>query len=363
MNRLRGGNLQDMSKWYLAAAYYMAGQKGIADELTKGLNTNVRDYREMGNTYGSTLRDKAIILEMLTILDRREKAGDIIKEISKAMKTGYWLSTQEVAYSLMAVAKFGKWKKDELIQFEYQVNNGEWVKVSTKNPLYQVPIDLAKAGKGNVKVKSATQAPLYGCLVMRGVPPPGEETFENNELELQVVYKDMQGNEIEVDELEQGTDFVAEITVKNISEVHERLDELALNAMFPSGWQIYNSRMTGTQFEGRTSVPDYLDIRDDRAYYYFDLETYNDYYANTSEETDSEQEEGEGEGESYNDEDYDYRSYGNQRIFRIALNASFNGKFYLPQIFCAAMYDNAVYAGVTGKWIKIVDKQKAVAAK
>jgi uncharacterized protein YfaS (alpha-2-macroglobulin family) len=252
----------------------------------------------------------------------------------------------------MAIAKFAKTPVGGHFDFEYQINDQEWKKVSSQNPIYQIPVNVQKTIKGSIKIRNASKQ-LFGSMAIGGVPPAGKESAASSRLELNVTYKDMKGEEIDVTELQQGTDFVAEIVVSNAAGNGERLDELALHAMFPAGWQIYNSRMTGVQFEGKTSTPDYLDIRDDRAFYYFDLEGY-DYYGGDSEESEGDESEESSEDESA------YTSYGNKRIFRIALNASFNGKFYLPQIYCLAMYDNSVYAGVTGRWIKVVGKQRQV---
>jgi uncharacterized protein YfaS (alpha-2-macroglobulin family) len=355
MNRLKGNpKLGLMAKWYLSTAYFISGQKGAANELAKALTVKIDDYRELGNTYGSDFRDKAMILEALSIMNKNDKAGTLVQDLSKTLSGNEWLSTQETAFALMAIAKFSNLQANEPFDFEYQINDQEWKKVSTKNPIHQIPIGVSKTTKGSVKVKNTTRQ-LYGCMITGGIPPAGKEEVSENRMTMEINYKDMKGEAIDITNLEQGTDFVAEIIVTNPSEEGQRLDELALNAMFPAGWQIYNSRMTGVQFEGKTSTPDYLDIRDDRALYYFDLEPYTDY--------EGEYTEGDGDGESDGESEEDeesYSSYGNKRTFRIALNASFNGKFYMPQIYCSAMYDNSVYAGVAGQWIKVTSKQRSV---
>jgi uncharacterized protein YfaS (alpha-2-macroglobulin family) len=351
MNRLKGNaKLGLMAKWYLSAAYFISGQKGAANELSKALTIKVDNYRELGHTYGSTFRDQAMILETLSIMNKNEKVGTLVQDLSRVLSSDNWLSTQETAFGLMAIAKFAKLRGNEPFEFEYQINDQEWKKVSSKNPIYEIPVNINKVTKGSIKIKSISK-PLFGCMITGGIAPPGKESTSSSKMNMEIRYKDMKGEDINIEELEQGTDFVAEITVENPSKDGEKLDELALHAMFPAGWQIYNSRMTGMQFEGKTSTPDYLDIRDDRAFYYFDLEPY-DYYEREYNEED--------ENDESSEEESAYNSYGNKRIFRIALNASFNGKFYLPQIYCSAMYDNSVYAGVEGKWIKVVGKQRSV---
>jgi len=354
MNRLKGhANLGLMTRWYLATSYFISGQKGAASEISKGLALKVGDYRELGNTYGSDYRDHAMIVEALVAMNEYGRVGTLVHDLANGLSGDQWLSTQETAFSLMAIAKFAKLSVRDPFEFEYQVNNEEWKKVSSGVALSQIRINATTAPKGSIKIKNASRN-LFACMVTGGIPAAGKEEPDNSQLELEVNYKSINGEVIDVTSLEQGTDFVAEIIVTNPVQDGRRLDELALHAMFPSGWQIYNSRMTGIQFEGKTSTPDYLDIRDDRAFYYFDLEGY-DYDGEYYEEDYSEKDDSES-----SEDERSYDSYGKRRIFRIALNASFNGKFYLPQIYCSAMYDKSVYAGVAGKWITVREKQKTV---
>jgi uncharacterized protein YfaS (alpha-2-macroglobulin family) len=159
---------------------------------------------------------------------------------------------------------------------------------------------------------------------------------------MEVRYLDKNGVQIDPASLEQGTEFVAEFKVTNPDGV-KRLDAMALTAMFPSGWEIHNPRMSGEEFAVKSSVPEYMDIRDDRVYYYFDLERngykggrYYNYATNTYEELDN----------------------PDSKTFRVALNASYEGTFYLPSIYCEAMYENTIHATQKGKWVKVV-KSKA----
>ncbi len=42
------------------------------------------------------------------------------------------------------------------------------------------------------------------------------------------------------------------------------------------------------------------------------------------------------------------------KTFRILLNASYLGKYYLPGVQAEAMYDNDYIARTKGEWIKVV---------
>jgi alpha-2-macroglobulin len=74
MNRLREQTgMPATASWMLAAAYVKAGQPEAAKKLIEKLPVQVKPYQEMAYSYGSDLRDKAIILETLLLLNDRVK--------------------------------------------------------------------------------------------------------------------------------------------------------------------------------------------------------------------------------------------------------------------------------------------------
>ena len=42
------------------------------------------------------------------------------------------------------------------------------------------------------------------------------------------------------------------------------------------------------------------------------------------------------------------------KTFRIQLNATYQGKFYLPTVESEAMYDNTINARQPGKWVEVI---------
>jgi uncharacterized protein YfaS (alpha-2-macroglobulin family) len=44
---------------------------------------------------------------------------------------------------------------------------------------------------------------------------------------------------------------------------------------------------------------------------------------------------------------------GKTVIYRIELNASYEGKYYMPAVKCEAMYERSIYAIEKGKWIEV----------
>jgi uncharacterized protein YfaS (alpha-2-macroglobulin family) len=107
MNRLREQrDLDSKAGWRLAAAYWYAGQRDTARSMMRGLSIPSDSYRELSDTFGSTLRDKAMILETLILLEDPGRTRPLFEELSEALSADTWLSTQETAYALIAMVPY-----------------------------------------------------------------------------------------------------------------------------------------------------------------------------------------------------------------------------------------------------------------
>lgn len=317
MNRLKElKGLSTAARWKLAGAYALAGQPEAARALIKHSPTQITSYRELSNTYGTELRDEAIILEVLNLTGEKLKAAAMAVEISRTLSSDNWLSTQETAYSLIALADYAGEGTSKGLQFDYNLNSGKTQAVQTQKPISQTKLMESDLKKGFAEVSNRTNAPLYVRMIMNGIPESGYETETKSNLGLTVRYTDLKGNSINPEKIKQGTDLVAEVTVTHPGE-RRKYEQLALAQLFPSGWEIHNARFFESGSNKRAPAIDYQDIRDDRVYTYFSL------------------------------------SPNETKIFRIQLNAAYLGSYYLPAVSCEAMYDRSIYAREKGKWIQV----------
>ncbi len=277
MNRLKAdNNLNLTGKWRLAAAYHLAGQSEVAQSIIQGNDVYIATSGMDSYTYGSADRDNAMILEAMSIMGKRTEALTIMKHISGSLSDGRWMSTQTTAYCLLAMVKYmGEEGTSKNMKFKYNIN-GKVDQLTTTSPLKQIDIDVSNGQSGNITVDNLGDGIMFARLVMAGVPLQGEETAGQSGLRMDVVYTDMEGNALDVTKLEQGTDFLAAVTIANTNE-KQSLQDLALTQIFPSGWEIHNSRMDEVESLHTQSTPDYLDIRDDRVYTYFGLSRYSNY--------------------------------------------------------------------------------------
>jgi len=326
MNQLREQkNLSIAARWRLAAAYHIAGQPAIAKSMVANISTKIQPYSEMYYSYGNSERDQAMIIEVLSLMGNRTKAAPLVKDLSAIMSSDKWMSTQTTAYALIAVSKFlnnsGSYSG---LDFEYKNSDGQIISVSSSKPVSIINLNLkGSSNKGKINIKNKGKGMLYARIIMKGIPEPGKENESSSNMKMLVNFTSLNGSKIDPSEIEQGTDFIAEVTILNPG-LRGNYSQLALTQIFPSGWEIHNTRMD--LFDGRinSAAANYIDIRDDRVNTYFHLN------ANQS------------------------------KTFRIMLNASYSGRYYLPAFYCEAMYDNTINSRVRGQWVQVIPYRSPV---
>ena len=315
MNRLREfSELSNEAKWRLAAAYALAGQKEASTNVSSTANINFTTPKYNYYTYGSVDRNRAMALETM-ILTKNPKARELSEYTAKDLSSNQWMSTQTTAYSLLAMAKMVEANGGKAMKLEYTLN-GKTETIDTKSAIAQRDLPI-KDGKNSFSFKNNLDNVVYISVLNSGKLPLGTEIAEQRGLSISVVYKDLKGNTITIDKLQQGQDFVATVTVSNLKD--ENVNDIALTQIFPSGWEIVNTRFTAFG-DTTTSQARYTDIRDDRVNFYFDLNKKGKYSTKT---------------------------------FNVMLNASYLGTYYLPGIQAEAMYDNDYLVRTKGRWIEV----------
>ncbi|WP_370477537.1 alpha-2-macroglobulin family protein [Tamlana flava] len=315
MNRLREfSEISNEAKWRLAAAYALAGQKEASEAISKTANINFQPSKYSYYTFGSVDRNLAMALETM-VLTKNSKVRELAESIAKDLSSNRWMSTQTTAYGLLAMAKMVQANGGKALKVDYSIN-GKQETIHTKNAIAQRNINVID-GNNSVSIKNANGNLVYVRVLNSGKLPIGEEINEQRGLSVSVSYIDLKGNKINASKLQQGQDFVAKVTVRNLKD--EPAKDVALTQIFPSGWEIVNTRFTNF---GNTIVSqaDYTDIRDDRVNFYFDLPA---------------------------------KGKHSTKTFNVMLNASYLGTYYLYGVQAEAMYDNDYFVRTKGQWITV----------
>lgn len=313
MNRLRESNhMTNEAKWRLAAAYALAGKKEVAKDIANTANTDFSTYRYDYYNYGSPIRNQAMALETMVILED-DQQRELAVSLAKKMYERDWMNTQETSYSLLSMAKMLRKAGGKDLDLTI-AQDGETQTVKTKNALAEINLK-ADDKENSFKIVNHKDNVVYASLYQEGQPQLGKEIASKKNLSLKTAFFDGDGKVLDVSKIRQGTEIEARVSVTNTSGNNVKV--VALTQVFPSGWEIVNTRFTDSKQGGISGEADYTDIRDDRVHFYFDLK---------SKET---------------------------QTFKVKLNASYLGKYYLPGTFAEGMYDRDFYAQEKGKWIEI----------
>ena len=245
MNRLRESSaLPLVARWQLAAAYQLTGIRDAANELVRGRTRDVKHDGSNDPTFGSTLRNQAIVLASLVSLDRNVESETVVHELSRQLASDRWHSTQSVAYSLLALARFAGGAELGAPSFELRLGNGGPARVQLEAPVHTQALTSISDGGTAMVVNNTSDRPLYANVTIRGIPEPGAEQASASGLRLSVRYQDLDGNRVDIRRAGQGLDFVVEVSVTNTSGAP--LENLALTQVLPSGWEILNTRLDET---------------------------------------------------------------------------------------------------------------------
>lgn len=242
----------------------------------------------------------------------------MVRELSEVLSRDRWMSTQTTAYSLMAIALFTENNKPKDGMKASYVYIGKTVDIKSAKAIEL--IDLKVNGtqkKVDVEIKNAGESYLFVRLIATGIPLAGNEVSKSDNIYMDVVYRNAANEVINIENIEQGTDFSVEVTVSNPG-MRGNYEELALSQIFPSGWEIHNQRMDMNYSGNEGNLFNYQDIRDDRVYTYFDLRK------------------------------------NKSKTIKINLHAAYVGEYYMPAVHIEAMYDATISALKKGKLVKVV---------
>ena len=314
MNRMKEQTgLSIQAKWRLAAAYALTGKMKPAEELVYNVETTVNPYSSMNQIYGSSDRDEAMILETLILMNRERDALQQAKVVSKNLSQEDWFSTQSTAFALMAMGRLAE-KLSGTLDFVWSWNDKQQPAVKSAKAVFEKEIATTPKS-GTVSVKNQGKGALSVDLITRTQLLNDTLPAISDNLRIDIRYANLNGTPLSVNDIIQGTDFMAITSISNISGTSDYTN-LALTHIIPSGWEIYNERMVAPETENvaadgsgqSVSKYSYQDIRDDRVLTYFNLRR------------------------------------GETKVFTVRLQATYAGNFILPAVQCEAMYDVNVQA-------------------
>jgi uncharacterized protein YfaS (alpha-2-macroglobulin family) len=301
MNRFRDfPSILRSAKFRLAAAYALAGIGDAAAALIKGLSVEVESYQGMLEyTYGTPLRDRAVVLDALIALGDTDRALPVYNRIAEELSAARWYSTQDLGTCLAAALPYAMLAgRGEVPLLGVSAAGGTWTReLRLDKPMARLDPPRPDLGDSLVAVENKGRSPVFARLIARGTPAMGDEKAVSRGLSLELSYTGMNGESVDPDKLESGSDFIVQASIYK-----------------PRGEDYYYEERKPEK-KSTVDVYDYQDVKDDRVLTYFSMEP------------------------------------GDQKIFKIYVNKTYAGRFYLPATSVEAMYDNRWQGISPGRWL------------
>lgn len=310
MNRFKELDMRyDLTKALTAAAFAQTGKTSIAQNLLPVVEdgTMMSDYY---TSFGSRTRDLALLtyVQMLCDVDQSTVQNNI-NSVCRMISGDRWMDTQSTAFSLFVLGKYAEKMGLNKTNLSATVKvNGEERTLNTN--MASVGYGFTpKLGSNSVEIKNNSDQKMIANLFTKTSVPEYDMNESGNFINMTVSYSDKNGNPVNLTNLTAGTDLRVQMTVTNPSEY--QVTELALSYYLPSGWELVNDRLSGdmTGNEGAK----HIDLRDDRAYFYFDL------------------------------------SPRSKKTFTLKANATYEGNYMIPAIRCEDMYNAEIFYQVPAR--------------
>ncbi|MCL2261196.1 MAG: MG2 domain-containing protein [Fibromonadales bacterium] len=316
MNLMKENNLENLdwlSKHLLAGAYHVSGKESIAKQVLEFNGPALSNYRESSGSYGSSLRDQALAALVLAKMNRFKEALDIYQILAKDWNSRSWWSTQESAFALLAFSALREKFSGGDVEVQY---NNKKVIVKANKP---VKVDLTSLGSADLSVE-AMNGTIFAELQTRGLPIEDYVKTENKGLVVERFIISSSGERMYPSQINQGESFWLLFGVRSLAPSH--LENLALSSILPSSFEISNERLNEYSRPAwmnnyRIATPDYMDIRDDRVNWFFDI------------------------------------SPGATKVFYVQVHPSFAGEFRWPGLVVEAMYSPDYYARIAGERVNV----------
>ncbi len=267
------------SRYLLSAAYAAAGDKRSFAEMLPSSFTGEESVAQTGGSFYSDVRDEAIALNALISVDPGNAQIPVMaKHVGEKLKTHYWLSTQERAFSFLALGKLARSSNKSTATAEIKVDGKTIAKIDggqwrgDKKTLKGTSIEIVTKGDG----------PLYYFWNAEGISASGAYKEEDSYLKVRKHFYDRFGNSISSNTFKQNELVIIGITLER--SFNTPVENVVITDLLPAGFEIENPRtkeIPGMDWIKDASYATALDVRDDRIHFF--VNAYNNrqnyYYA------------------------------------------------------------------------------------
>jgi hypothetical protein len=264
------------ARYLLSVAYAVAGDKARFKEMLPSSFIGEVSVAQTGGSFYSDIRDEAIALNALMDAEpNNSQIGVMAKHVADKLKQRYWYSTQECAFSFIALGKIARGANKATVTAEIKVNGKTITNVADQS----VTISAKDLGGTNVEILTKGQGRLYYFWKSEGISSTGEYKEEDNYIRVRRRFFDRNGRPIAGNSFIQNELVIVQVTLENAYS--SRVENIVISDLIPAGFEIENPRtkeIPGMDWIKDASTPTALDVRDDRVNLFVDLENNRQVY-------------------------------------------------------------------------------------
>jgi alpha-2-macroglobulin len=258
------------SRYLLSAAYAVAGDKKSFSVMLPSSFSGEESIAQTGGSYYSDVRDEAIALNALIDVDPgNAQIGIMAKHVSDKLKSRYWLSTQERAFSFLALGKLARSVNKSDVTADIKVNG----KTIAKTDGGQWRGDMAALKGTNIDIDTKGDGRLYYFWQAEGISASGAYKEEDSYLKVRKRFYDRFGNPISGNTFKQNELVIIGITLEK--SYSGSVENVVITDLLPAGFEIENPRtkeIPGMDWIKDGATPTALDVRDDRIHFFVDAD-------------------------------------------------------------------------------------------
>ncbi len=267
------------SKYLLAAAYTLMGDKKSFAAMLPSSFTGEASVTQTGGSFYSDVRDEAIALNTLIDVDPGNAQVPLMaKHVSQYLKDRTWLSTQERAFGFLAIGKIANAAAKSNVTADIKVNGKTVGKVNGSDTKF----NAKQLGGTNIELVTKGSGYLYYYWVAEGVSATGEYKEEDSYLKVRRQFYNRYGQPVNGNTFQQNDMVIVKLIIEK--SFATSVENVVITDLLPAGFEIENPRtkeLPGMDWIKDGFNPTALDVRDDRIHFFVDLNSskQNYYYA------------------------------------------------------------------------------------
>ncbi|MEO5683862.1 MAG: MG2 domain-containing protein [Chitinophagaceae bacterium] len=257
------------SRYLLSAAYAVAGDKSRFRELLPAAFTGEVSVPQTGGSFYSDIRDESIALNVLIDVEPANQQVPVMaKHVVEKLKQRSWYSTQESAFSFLAMGKLAKAANKSTVTASINVNGKTAGSLSSGS----VQLNAKQLGTNTVDIVTKGDGNLYYWWQSEGISASGTYREEDNYIKVRRKFYDRYGRGISGNTFKQNDLVIVQLSLEKMYSGY--IENVVLTDLLPAGFEIENPRtkeLPGMEWIKDAGTPTAIDVRDDRINLFVDL--------------------------------------------------------------------------------------------